>query len=84
MQPRITNPEGGPRESQTMAFIGGQQKSISPSENQGLIRLTRGQDVERRCRLKFYDFMLTRRLTNLKTRFNSELLLYFENFPDRA
>lgn len=39
MQPRITNPEGGgPRESQTMAFMGGQQKSISPSENQGLLK----------------------------------------------
>ena len=36
MQPRITNPEGGARESQQMAFIGGQQKSISPSDNQGL------------------------------------------------
>ncbi|XP_067022522.1 secreted protein C-like isoform X7 [Acropora muricata] len=34
MQPRITNPEGGAREGQTIAFEGGQQKSLSPSESQ--------------------------------------------------
>lgn len=44
MQPRITNPEGGPRESQTMAFIGGQQKSISPSENQEISNLIHQAD----------------------------------------
>lgn len=37
MQPRITNPEGGAREGQTIAFEGGQQKSLSPSESQGVI-----------------------------------------------
>lgn len=31
MQPRITNPEGGGR---GMSFLGGQQKGISPAENQ--------------------------------------------------
>ena len=33
MQPRITNPEGGGR---GMSFLEGQQKGISPAENQGV------------------------------------------------
>lgn len=33
MQPRISNPEGG--RGQPMAFVGAQQKGITPSENQG-------------------------------------------------
>ena len=37
MQPRITNPEGQTRQNPSIPFVGGGgQKSLSPSESQGI------------------------------------------------
>lgn len=41
MQPRITNPEGGGR---GMSFLGGQQKGISPAENQEISNFIHQED----------------------------------------
>lgn len=42
MQPRISNPEGG--RGQPMAFVGAQQKGITPSENQEISSLVHQAD----------------------------------------